>query len=59
MNGISEEDLKTAIDCIRIHRGGVAMMKSQRFHMAVVNENEKIIGTVKRNGDGVSMFYHV
>ena len=56
---MNEEELKIAIGCIKVHKGGVAMMNGEVFHMAVVNDKKDIIGTVKCDGDGVSRFYAV
>ena len=54
---MTENELRTAMECVKIHRGAVAMMKGEYFHMAVVNSKKEIIGTVKCDKDGESRFF--
>ena len=56
---MTEEDLRCAMECVRVHRGSVAMMKGERFHMAVIGTKGEIIGSVKCDKDGCSKFYAV
>ena len=56
---MSDEELKIALECVRIHRGAVAMMGGESFHMAVINARGDIIGTVRCDSKKKSKFYAV
>lgn len=56
---MTDTDLRYAMECVRVHRGAVAMMKGERFHMAVIGKSGDIIGTVKCDKKGSSNFYAV
>ena len=56
---MTDKELRIACECVRVHMGAVSMMGREVFHMAVMDENKVLIGTVKCDDKSISRFYPI